>query len=79
VIEPAQLDIFIPLQRTERLREWAALAREHELDVAEPGAEASFAGWLRDHGHAPAGMSEEGLTVLVAVMQDYARGEAPAI
>lgn len=74
MIEAAQLDIFIPLQRTERLREWAALAREHELEVAGPGAEASFAGWLREHGHAPAGMSEEGLAVLVAVMRDYASG-----
>jgi hypothetical protein len=71
VIEPEQLDIFIPLHRRERLREWAHLALENDMDVAEPGAIPAFVDWLRDNGHAPAGLSQEALTVLVAVMGEY--------
>lgn len=71
MVEPAQLDIFIPLQRHDRLREWASLAREHGVDVDGPGGVATFANWLRDNGHAPAGVSHEGLQLLVAVMQEW--------
>lgn len=69
--EPEQLDIFIPLHRRERLREWARLALANQLEVAHPGGVMAFASWLREHGHAPPDLSEEALTVLVAVMQDY--------
>jgi hypothetical protein len=72
VPEAAQLDIFIPLQRSSRFPEWALLAREHEFDVASPVGIRAFAGWLRETGRAPAGISFEALTLLVAVMQDYA-------
>jgi hypothetical protein len=75
VIEPEQLDIFIPLQRRERLRTWATLAVENEVEIAEPEGVSAFAGWLREQGHAPPGLSPEALTVLVAVMRDY-EGEA---
>jgi hypothetical protein len=75
VLEPEQLDIFIPLQRRERFPEWERLARENDLDIADPGRIPVFADWLRDSGHAPAGLSREALTVLVAVMREYA---APA-
>ena len=82
LIEPEQLDIFIPLQRRERFRQWARLARDQDVDLAEPGGIPAFADWLRTHGHAPAGVSEEALTVLVAVMREYegaaARRLAPA-
>jgi hypothetical protein len=71
--EAAQLDIFIPLQRSWRFPEWARLAREHHFDVSNPDGVHSFAGWLRENGCAPAGLSYEALTVLVAVMQDYMR------
>jgi hypothetical protein len=71
LIEPAQLDIFIPLQRRGRLQEWARLAREEGLDAATPEGVSAFAHWLQVNGHAPAGFSSDGLEVLVAVMQDY--------
>jgi hypothetical protein len=75
VIEHDQLDIFIPLQRAERFDEWARLAREHEVDVEDPGGVSVLADWLRDTGRAPAGVSHETLNVLVACMRDYS---APA-
>jgi hypothetical protein len=71
--EPEQLDIFIPLQRSERLHEWARLAREEGLDTATPETVSTFAHWLQANGHAPAGYSHDSLEVLVAVMQDYER------
>jgi hypothetical protein len=71
LIEPQQLDIFIPLQRRPRLREWARLAREQGLDAGTPETRSAFARWLRANGHAPAGLSHDGLEVLVAVMKDY--------
>jgi hypothetical protein len=71
LIEPGQLDIFIPLQRRGRLHDWARLAREHGLDATTPEAVSAFAHWLQANGHAPAGFSHEALEVLVAVMQDY--------
>jgi hypothetical protein len=74
VVEAAQLDIFIPIQRSRRFPEWALLAREHQFDVTEPGEVRAFAGWLRDNGRAPVGLSDDALAVLVAVMQDYERG-----
>ena len=70
---PGQLDIFIPLHRGERLRQWAGLAVEHNAELEEPGGVSAFAGWLRDHGHAPAGLGQETLTLLVAVMRDCER------
>jgi hypothetical protein len=76
--EPEQLDIFIPLQRSERLHEWARLAREEGLDATTPEAVSAFAHWLQANGHAPAGYSYDSVEVLVAVMQDYERtGSAP--
>lgn len=72
MIEPEQLDIFIPLHRREQLREWAHLAVENDLDVRGPGGVPAFADWLRDNGHAPAGLSHDSLKVLVAVMGEYA-------
>jgi hypothetical protein len=74
VIEPEQLDIFIPLHRGAQLHEWAHMALENDMDVAAPDGARVFANWLRDNGHAPAGLSQESLTVLVAVMRDYALG-----
>jgi hypothetical protein len=71
VIEPEQLDIFIPLQRKARFPEWARLARENQLDLADPASIPAVADWLRDNGRAPAGISQETLTVLVAVMREY--------
>ncbi|MGH7482997.1 MAG: hypothetical protein ACRELV_12655 [Longimicrobiales bacterium] len=71
--EPEQLDIFIPLQRGERLRQWAGLAVEHHAELEEPGGVSAFASWLRDHGHAPPGLGHEAVTVLVAVMRDCER------
>jgi len=71
VLEPEQLDIFIPLQRTERFLEWARLAREQELDLAAPGGASELADWLRESGRAPAGLSAEGLNLLVAAMPEY--------
>jgi hypothetical protein len=71
VREPEQLDIFIPLQRGERLREWANLAREHGADVGTAGGISAFADWLRSNGHTPAGVSDPAVRVLVAVMRDY--------
>jgi hypothetical protein len=71
VIEPEQLDIFIPLQRRDRFDEWARLARENDVDFTDPGRIPAFAEWLRESGHAPAGISMDALTVLVAVMRDY--------
>jgi hypothetical protein len=71
VIEPEQLDIFIPLQRAQRFDEWARLARESGVNVADPAGVATLADWLRDHGQAPAGVSQESLQVLVACMRDY--------
>jgi hypothetical protein len=71
VIEPEQLDIFILLQRRERFQEWAQLARDNDLDLEDPGRLPAFATWLRDSGHAPAGVSQEALTLLVAVMRDH--------
>jgi hypothetical protein len=75
VVEAAQLDIFIPLQRSERLHEWARLGREHDFDLDEPGGVGAFADWLRQNGHAPAGLSHDAVTLLVAVMRDYERPE----
>jgi hypothetical protein len=72
VIEPEQLDIFIPLHRREQFDAWAQMAVENDMDVAEPGGAGAFARWLRDHGQAPAGLSQETLTVLVAAMGEYA-------
>ena len=72
MIEPAQLDIFIPLQRAQRFEEWARLARENEVNVEDPEGVSALADWLRDHGRAPAGVSHEALNVLVACMRDYA-------
>ena len=72
MIGPAQLDIFIPLQRRAQFEAWARMAVENDMDVAEPGGAGVFASWLRDHGHAPAGISQESLTVLVAAMGEYA-------
>jgi hypothetical protein len=71
LIGPQQLDIFIPLQRRPRLQEWARLAREQGLDAGSPQARSAFAHWLEANGHAPAGLSHDGLEVLVAVMKDY--------
>jgi hypothetical protein len=76
VIEPEQLDIFIPLQRAERFEEWARLARENEVDVKDPAGVSALADWLRDTGRAPAGVSHEALNVLVACMHDYAGSAA---
>lgn len=70
---PEQLDIFIPLHRGERLRQWAGLAVEHNMELEHPGGVSAFAHWLRDHGHAPAGLCEEAVTVLVAVMRESER------
>lgn len=69
----AQLDIFIPLHRGERLRQWAGLAVEHHAELEEPGGVSAFASWLRDNGHAPPGLGQEAVTVLVAVMRDCER------
>jgi hypothetical protein len=77
VIEPEQLDIFIPLQRRERFNEWARLARENDLDLADPDSVPVVAEWLRRNGRAPAGLSYEALTVLVAVMREYGDPWAP--
>jgi hypothetical protein len=77
LIEAQQLDIFIPLQRGPRLQEWARLAREQGLDAGTPEARAAFAYWLAANGHAPAGLSHDGLEVLVAVMKDYEDVGAP--
>jgi hypothetical protein len=74
VVGAAQLDIFIPLQRSTYFPEWSRLARENHLDVAAADGVRAFADWLRENGRAPAGLSVEALTVLVAVMQDYERG-----
>ena len=71
--ESEQLDIFIPLQRSARLREWAHLAEEEGFDVGVPDAVPAFAGWLRANGHAPPGLSPDRLRLLVAVMQEYER------
>ncbi|MGH3004669.1 MAG: hypothetical protein ACRDOS_01960 [Gaiellaceae bacterium] len=71
MIEPQQLDIFIPLHRGERLREWASLALENQMELAQPEGVPSFADWLRENGHVPPGLSRDALTVLVAVMHDY--------
>jgi hypothetical protein len=71
VLGPEQLDIFIPLQRSERFPEWSRCARENDLDLADPGSVPAVAACLRDSGRAPAGLSQEALTVLVAVMRDY--------
>jgi hypothetical protein len=71
--ESEQLDIFIPLHRGERLREWAGLAVEHHVELEDSGGVSAFASWLRDHGHAPAGLGQETLTLLVAVMRDCER------
>ena len=71
--EPEQLDIFIPLHRGERLRQWAGLAVEQHAELEEPGGVSAFAAWLRDHGHAPPGLGQEAVTVLVAVMRDCER------
>lgn len=76
MIEPEQLDIFIPLQRKERFPEWARLARENQLDLADPASIPAVADWLRDSGRAPAGLSPEALTVLIAVMREYV-GSSP--
>lgn len=73
MIGPDQLDIFIPLQRGECLRQWAGLAVEHHAELAGPGGELAFAGWLRDHGLAPPGLSQESVATLVAVMCDRER------
>jgi hypothetical protein len=73
VAEPDQLDIFIPLHRGERLRQWAGLAVEHHAELEHPSGVSAFAGWLRDHGHAPPGLDQQAVTVLVAVMQDCER------
>jgi hypothetical protein len=70
---PEQLDIFIPLHRGERLRQWAGLAVEHNVELEHPGGESAFAHWLRDHGHAPPGLCDEAVTVLVAVMRECER------
>jgi hypothetical protein len=72
VIEPEQLDIFIPLHRRDQFRQWAHLAVEHNLDVGGPGGAPAFADWLRDNALAPAGLSHEALKVLVAAMGEYA-------
>jgi hypothetical protein len=77
VVEAAQLDIFIPLQRSKYFPEWSLLTREHDFDVAKPGGIRAFTDWLRENGRAPAGLSYEALTVLVAVMQDYERIHPP--
>ena len=77
MVEAAQLDIFIPLQRSKHFPEWALLAREHHFDVAKPDGAGAFADWLRENGRAPGGLSYEALTLLVAVMQDYERGHQP--
>jgi hypothetical protein len=73
---PEQLDIFIPLQRAARLREWAGLAREHGLDEQSPTSVSAFADWLERNGHAPAGVSHDAVELLVAVMHDYERPPA---
>ena len=70
---PEQLDIFIPLHRGERLRQWAGLAVEHNAELEEPGGVSAFAGWLRDNGHAPPGLGQESVTMLVAVMRECER------
>lgn len=81
MVDPAQLDIFVPLQRSERFRSWAGLAAENHMEVRRPEDQSAFAGWLRDHGHVPPGLGHEAVTVLVAVMSDYERdallGTAP--
>jgi hypothetical protein len=64
VREPPQLDIFIPLQWTNRLHEWAALAQEYDFDLTQPGGARAFASWLRRGGYAPPAHSEEALTLL---------------
>ena len=73
MIGPEQLDIFIPLHRGERLRQWAGLAVEHNMELERPGGVSAFAHWLRDHGHAPPGFSDEAVAVLVAVMRESER------
>ena len=73
VIAPEQLDIFIPLRRGERLRQWAELAIESNVDLERPTGLSAFAEWLRSEGHAPPELGHEAVTVLVAVMHDYER------
>jgi hypothetical protein len=73
LVDPAQLDIFVPLQRSERFPSWAGLAVENHVELRRPEDVSAFAGWLRDHGHAPPGLGHEAVTVLVAVMSDYER------
>jgi hypothetical protein len=73
LVDPAQLDIFVPLQRSERFPSWAGLAVENHVELRRPEDVSAFAGWLRDHGHAPPGLGHEVVTVLVAVMSDYER------
>ena len=73
VIAPEQLDIFIPLRRGERLRQWAELAIENNVDLERPTGLSAFAEWLRSQGHAPPELGHEAVTVLVAVMHDYER------
>jgi hypothetical protein len=72
VIESEQLDIFIPLHRGRQLYQWAHIALENDMDVAAPDGVRAFANWLRENGHAPAGLSQESLTVLVAAIGEYA-------
>ena len=73
MVDPAQLDIFVPLQRSERFRSWAGLAVENHVELGRPEDQSAFAVWLRDHGHVPPGLGHEAVTVLVAVMSDYER------